>query len=43
MKSSVQSAVQKFKAESSLIVSVYMVYLWVIRDYQAISRLTHSQ
>ena len=43
MKSPVQSAVQKFKVESYLIVSVYMVYLWVIRDYQAISRLTHSQ
>ena len=43
MKSSVQSAVQKFKVEISLIISVYMVYLWVIRDYQAISRLTHSQ
>ena len=43
MKSSVQSAVQKFKVESSLIVSVYMVYLWVIRDYQATSWLTHSQ
>ena len=43
MKSSVQSAVQKFKVESSLIVSVYMVYLWVIRVYQATSWLTHSQ
>lgn len=43
MKSSVQSAVQKFKVESSLIVSVYMVYLWVIRDYQAINRLMNNQ